>query len=1178
MINGKKINSDKFEIVLKNYEISEEGNEIEFNVNENTKVKAKLIIKNKSTSLKSFNVASKREVFTHNKSDIKSENIQNKPINTSSNFQDRLKMFNQSKTSTIPPKESFSNTNLPKKINLNILSQFEKKTSNNPILKQTPIFSKQNISVKNEEEKENKENKIVEPQKEENKIIETKEEIKISEPQKEENKIITETKEEKRIPEPQKEDKKIIIETKEENKIIEPQKEENNTIIETKEEIKIIEPQKEENKIIIETKEENKKEVEIPNEEMKKKEVEIPKEEISETPEKKDENSEEESKKLANRESLDSNTTSSTSKPASKSPFLDSIPFEKYMEQNQDKRKETFCEGFFISSFPKENGKVIERSQIKYISYCKHKDCSKLPAMQPEIIFRYPLEDTKYLELNNLAATICFPSGIKVCYHQEDPLITENYMAPITNQLGERYYMMTYHFYIKMNSLNYSKNYSMHPLKHHLMKFADGYLDNDLSDKDVEKIQNELEFCQNLGFLEYVYVPFCLCIISRYPYINQMLKCLESIYKILADNNDSFLINETIMYLINSIPIPKRDAKLRFYIPYYPTHIEITSPKYKDMSLLNNNYSLLLQLFPIDNIITIFRLMIFEKKILFLDKNYDTISKVTDCFVSLLYPFQWVNPFIPIMSDQMVKYLQAFLPFINGINRDLIPLVAETLKEVESTIKDDEFFIISIDKKTIHLSSNIIEAKSSNKINYLKYLNKETPKLPTEIEKELRDELTKIKEDIDANEKNNRSSSISSHNSTMNSLSVYDLQIKNAFLHFFVQILYDYANYLVQIDDEVVFNKNLLLQNRPKKDHEFYQEFTDTQNFIQFTQNILKDDYAYFNQQISKRYERVKSIPSNFKGEHIFYIKPDFVKLDEIDFNLIDKDITERTSHNNDFIDVSKKILYNDIIIKNENYKSKDCKVYKFPESKFEKKMTLDFTPKIIHKLQDNKKKQNELEIKEEEKEKIKEEIKDFMIKFFNSDETIKNQENQKIEMCNVLKNPFGRHYFIQLLSQNHTDVKLINKDYSYLLEFFLFNALIGFLTEAETEIILEDIIKALKASKFYGEIVNKKNTITIFDKLLPKMYTYAKIVQINFWKKWFEVELFEKKNKDEIDEDFIIEVLFQIINHMFVFKLEKDFIKKVGEELIKDNFGENSENYSILRDKLLNILATKKY
>ena len=46
-------------------------------------------------------------------------------------------------------------------------------------------------------------------------------------------------------------------------------------------------------------------------------------------------------------------------------------------------------------------------------SPCRHEECSKLPAMKPEIIFRYPLQDTKTLELNNLAATICFPTGIK---------------------------------------------------------------------------------------------------------------------------------------------------------------------------------------------------------------------------------------------------------------------------------------------------------------------------------------------------------------------------------------------------------------------------------------------------------------------------------------------------------------------------------------------------------------------------------------------------------------------------------------------------------------------------------------------------------------------------------------------------------------------------------------------
>jgi hypothetical protein len=44
-----------------------------------------------------------------------------------------------------------------------------------------------------------------------------------------------------------------------------------------------------------------------------------------------------------------------------------------------------------------------------------HEECSKLSIMKSEIIFSYPLRDTKTLELNNLAATIWFPTGIKIC-------------------------------------------------------------------------------------------------------------------------------------------------------------------------------------------------------------------------------------------------------------------------------------------------------------------------------------------------------------------------------------------------------------------------------------------------------------------------------------------------------------------------------------------------------------------------------------------------------------------------------------------------------------------------------------------------------------------------------------------------------------------------------------------
>jgi len=107
---------------------------------------------------------------------------------------------------------------------------------------------------------------------------------------------------------------------------------------------------------------------------------------------------------------------------AEKEIFLEGITYDNYLSKlaSQNKKehesgRESFCEGFFIASFPQKEGQVIENSQ-SFPSPCGHSECSLLPAMKPEIIVRYPLKDTKTLELNNLAATICFPTGIKVCY------------------------------------------------------------------------------------------------------------------------------------------------------------------------------------------------------------------------------------------------------------------------------------------------------------------------------------------------------------------------------------------------------------------------------------------------------------------------------------------------------------------------------------------------------------------------------------------------------------------------------------------------------------------------------------------------------------------------------------------------------------------------------------------
>ena len=78
------------------------------------------------------------------------------------------------------------------------------------------------------------------------------------------------------------------------------------------------------------------------------------------------------------------------------------------------------------------------------------------------------------------------------------------------------------------------------------------------------------------------------------------------------------------------------------------------------------------------------------KKLLLVYNDYDMLSKVDDVLVSKLYHIYFL-----IMSDNMLKCLETFFPFFNGINKFLLHLEEKILKESEMD-EDDEIFIINI--------------------------------------------------------------------------------------------------------------------------------------------------------------------------------------------------------------------------------------------------------------------------------------------------------------------------------------------------------------------------------------------------------------------------------------------------------------------------------------------------
>ena len=530
--------------------------------------------------------------------------------------------------------------------------------------------------------------------------------------------------------------------------------------------------------------------------------------------------------------------------------FLEMINIEK---STQNIKSDTFCESFFLASFPTKNGKIIEDSENDTAD-CTHPKCSVLPAMQPEIIYKYPEKDTKGLELNNLAASICFPNGIKICYEQDENNIrtVNNYRSSFTNQVGDRFFAVTYHFFLKMLNYDLGNIYAMYPIKYQLSTYQDE-LTTTFKDELTEDINNKLDIYLELNFRDNVYIPFCLCLVSKYPFYDQMEKCLESI--MISINNYETTpqeLNQLIAYIVESIPAPVKKSKISFFLPHINTLCEIQYPYFEDLLQFGDNPIIILKRLSIPHIIYIIRLLILEQKILVVGRDNDIVSQIILNFVSLLYPFEWIHTYIPIMSEKMLKFLQAFLPFFNGMDYNLYqkakPILAKAAKGV---------FIIDIDNNTIDINSNL--RKNAKYTKTTAYINKYLDNLPKNIENLLYKELKSIKNDFKNTENHNYETS------------AINIRLKNLFLHVFVELIYDYKKYSHIIDGFPVFNSFLMIKEKPKNDKSFYKELTSTQLFQMFIQSSFFNDEEgkqfYFDEYL-KDYNKLKN--EGYNSNYIF--------------------------------------------------------------------------------------------------------------------------------------------------------------------------------------------------------------------------------------------------------------------------------------------------------------------
>ena len=515
---------------------------------------------------------------------------------------------------------------------------------------------------------------------------------------------------------------------------------------------------------------------------------------------------------------------------------------------------DTFCIGVFVSGLapPIKTNSIIENSE-NFMAPCGHLQCSIYPSIQPELLHTYINKNIKsFNNLSQLVANMCFPLGVKPCFgcrFEENnkidnlPNPQQTFFNIIKNEKNEIYYIATLQYFIKMSNSDYLMKYKFNPITYFLEKTGNS------SNKD-KKFKNNMQMISNSLNNNNVFIPESISLISKYPLLTSMDKCLRCMVSLQSED-----MNNLINHLINEVPSPKKNYQSQFFIPKIQAPLILNHEYNKFLSCKNNdnnnnnilsssqiNVKFLIEKVSVENIIMIFQLMLLEQKILFLENNYQILSEVSFIFLELIYPLVWTNPFLPVLSFKTVQFLQSPVPYIMGLDEYMLKYANES----SNIYLGNDMIIYNL------MTNQFISNKTKKRIHKKDIFHEfKLPTIPDKIGEYIYKELKVIKKMIEKNEKYKDKKDKTSHE--IISDEELDKKIRMLFLKAMIMLIGDYNNFVFYTEDEIpLFNKEAFVQSHKNKNSQlFLGEMVKTQIFNQFllnekqlyikTKNKLKD-------------------------------------------------------------------------------------------------------------------------------------------------------------------------------------------------------------------------------------------------------------------------------------------------------------------------------------------------
>ena len=465
----------------------------------------------------------------------------------------------------------------------------------------------------------------------------------------------------------------------------------------------------------------------------------------------------------------------------------------------------------------------------------------------PVVLDTYPNNDNT----NQSVGMFCFPEGIQI----KDSFSTPKcFSFVLTDEVGERTYCSTLVF---VQEICISLREA----------FVPSY---DPPEKTL--------YCQK-----------AICILSKYPFYYNCLLFLQEIYNMVGPKiSNKIPIERAICTFVDSLYIPSYDKLLRFTINDKELDFYRIA-NYGKLWDTNENYiETLFRLLNYEQIITAWEGLLLEKKLILICSSKAILFIVANALINLLFPFNWIHVYIPILPEKLKLFIESPVPLIIGISFHI------DINELPT------------DSLILNINKNCFE-------NY----KEKIPPLPAKLNKILMTKLNKLKEQYDLDNPHyiekiifNSDESVIYLDPSISLFPKIDIsEIRDTFYSVFIAMFKNYEKYFSWLKQSInligtrsVFLKeNFLKEFNSLDNNSFLYLFSETSLFSQFVDSFgieenttVKSSFIFFIESIKKgkgknKYFLQNIIPKNvvfspkiqindLKGKTFNY--PEFPKLD----------------------------------------------------------------------------------------------------------------------------------------------------------------------------------------------------------------------------------------------------------------------------------------------------------